>query len=584
MQSLHQNIPIVFATDENYAQYVAITILSCIENSSEFLDFYILVPKNIKKKALQYFECLKQKANCNINIIYMNNYFKNCKMKISHITYPTYYRLVMADVLPKTYDKCIYLDADIIIRKDLKEYFNIDLKDNYIAGVKAAGYHLMGTPYAKSIQIPNISSYINAGATLWNLKKIRQDNLTPYLVKLAQQNYSSQDQDVINIAFFGHIQILPLKYNFMRYQNQELINKYFEQNIYTPSEFKEAQDNSVIIHYADKIKPWKDPEIYLGYEWLKFALKYEKLQQQYSYNKLNYEKKLQKWYRTATGKKLNLKNPKTFNEKIQWLKLYDSTPIKTLLADKYLVRDWVKEKIGEKYLIPCLGVYDSFNDIDFSKLPDKFVIKCNHGSGWNIIVKDKSQLDLKQTQQQIDLWMEQNFAFQCGYEMHYYNIPPKIIIEQYMEDSSGELRDYKFTCFNGKPEFIWIDEGRFSEHKRNLYDLDWNLLPYQINTKYQHFESPQKPECLPEMLQLAEKLSSGFLYVRTDFYVINNKVYFGEMTFTSGSGSEDIFPKSFDKHLSQKLELPKMTYSFITGNYSQPRKGFFKQLSEYLKK
>lgn len=298
----------------------------------------------------------------------------------------------------------------------------------------------------------------------------------------------------------------------------------------------------------------------------------------------NYEKKLKKWYRTATGKKLNLKNPKTFNEKIQWLKLYDSTPIKTLLADKYLVRDWVKEKIGEKYLIPCLGVYDSFNDIDFSKLPDKFVIKCNHGSGWNIIVKDKSRLDLKQTQQQIDLWMEQNFAFQCGYEMHYYNIPPKIIIEQYMEDSSGELRDYKFTCFNGKPEFIWIDEGRFSEHKRNLYDLDWNLLPYQINTKYQHFESPQKPECLPEMLQLAEKLSSGFPYVRTDFYVINNKVYFGEMTFTSGSGSEDIFPKSFDKHLSQKLELPKMTYNFITDNYSQPRKGFFKQLSEYLKK
>ncbi len=282
------------------------------------------------------------------------------------------------------------------------------------------------------------------------------------------------------------------------------------------------------------------------------------------------------WYKRVTGQKLNLHNPRGFNEKIQWSKLYDSTPLKTRLADKYLVRDWVAEKIGKQYLIPLLGVYDRFEEIDFSKLPDSFVIKCNHGSAYNIIVKDKAQLDLADVKTKLDRWMSENFAFKNGVELHYLNIPPKIIIEQYMQEESGEdLRDYKITCFDGKPEFIWIDGDRFSEHKRNLYDLEWNQLDAKVCSRYKTFESPSKPECLDEMLRLASILSNGFSYVRVDFYIINGKLYFGEMTFTSESGATDIKPEAFEKRLAQKFVLPKMAYDIETGQYYKPKKPHF---------
>ena len=294
-------------------------------------------------------------------------------------------------------------------------------------------------------------------------------------------------------------------------------------------------------------------------------------------NKISYKQELQNWYRRVTGKYLNLDNPRTFNEKIQWLKLYDSTPIKTRLADKYLVRDWVKEKIGEQYLIPLLGVYDKFEEIDFDKLPNQFVIKCNHGSAMNIIVKDKSKLDLNDAKEKLDKWMNTNFAFKYGFELHYRDIEPKIIIEQYMDDGTGDLKDYKYTCFDGKPEFIWIDSDRHTVHKRNLYDLNWKQLPYKVNSKYDTFKSPEKPDCLEKMTELAAKLSKGFPYVRVDFYIINNKIYFGEMTFTSSSGTEDIQPRSFDIYLAKQIKLPKLAYNIDTGEYYKlPKKSKIK--------
>lgn len=272
------------------------------------------------------------------------------------------------------------------------------------------------------------------------------------------------------------------------------------------------------------------------------------------------------WYYKFTKRKLDLHNPQTFNDKIQWSKLYDSTPIKTRLADKYAVREWVKEKIGEEYLIPLLGVYDRFEDINFNTLPDRFVIKCNHGSGYNIIVKDKKQLDLKRTQKQLNQWMHENFAFKGGFELHYLPIKPKIIIEKYMEDETGELRDYKFFCFNGKPEFVWVDSQRYVHHKRNLYDLNWNLLPFKFNV-FDNFPSIPKPACLPQLIDLAGVLSTDFNMVRVDFYVIDNHIFFGEFTFTSGSGLEYIAPDSFENHLSTLYKLPKQAYNIKTGKY-----------------
>lgn len=292
---------------------------------------------------------------------------------------------------------------------------------------------------------------------------------------------------------------------------------------------------------------------------------------------------LETWYFKKTGKCLNLDDPQTFNEKVQWLKIYNSIPIKTLLADKYLVRKWVEDKIGSQYLIKLLGVYDKFDDIDFSTLPNRFVIKANHGSGWNIIVKDKNKFDIDEAKQKVDKWMATNYAYVCAYEMQYRDIPPKIIIEEYMEDTNGQLQDYKVLCFDGKPELIWVDRDRSTDHKRNLYDLEWNLLPYKINT-YKNFPSPQKPICLKRLIELAAKLSQGFPFVRVDFYIVGDSVFFGEMTFSSSSGTEVISPKSFEKYLCSKITLPQLAYDIDTKKYYKlPKTPLFQRILKRIK-
>ena len=265
---------------------------------------------------------------------------------------------------------------------------------------------------------------------------------------------------------------------------------------------------------------------------------------------------LKKWYKKRTGRELNLENPKTFNEKIQWLKLYDNSPLKTKLADKYLVREWIKENLGEEYLIPLLGVYDSFDEIDFDKLPDKFVLKANHGCAWNIIVKDKQKFDKKKAKKKFDKWMKRNYALKAGFEMQYKDIPPKIVAEAFIQDSKGELNDYKVLCFNGEPKFIWIDQGRFSNRTENIYDTEWNLQPFLLTYENSKEEVPP-PKNLETMIEFARKLSKDFALVRVDFYNVDGKIYFGEMTFTSASGVDVFKPAEYDLKLGEMLELPK---------------------------
>ena len=239
------------------------------------------------------------------------------------------------------------------------------------------------------------------------------------------------------------------------------------------------------------------------------------------------------WYYERTGEVLNLENPKTFNEKIQWLKLYDSTPIKTRLADKYLVREWVKEKIGEEYLIPLLGVWDKAEDINFDKLPKQFVLKCNHGSGYNIIVKDKSKINVNKIRKQLNEWLNEDFAFKYGFELHYSYIPRKIIAEKYLETYDNNLQDYKFLCFDQIVKYVWVDKDRYSNHKRNIYDVYYNFQDKQINTYYKHFSQHVKPVNYDKMLEFAKELSKGFSFARVDFYEHEGRLYFGEITFTS---------------------------------------------------
>lgn len=262
-------------------------------------------------------------------------------------------------------------------------------------------------------------------------------------------------------------------------------------------------------------------------------------------------------YRIRMGEWPDLKKPKTYNEKLQWIKLYDRKPEYSVMVDKYAVKDYVKKIIGEDYLIPTLGVWNRFEEIDFETLPQQFVLKCTHDSGGLVICTDKNSLDIEEARKKINSSLKNNYYWHSR-EWPYKNVKPRIIAEQYMVDESGvELKDYKVFNFNGEPKFIQVDFGRFSGHRRNLYDTSWeymdieNYYPTDRNTKI------EMPICLKEMLELSRKLSAGIPHLRTDFYVINGKLYFGELTFFHGSGMKQYQPRSFERTMGDWMELPK---------------------------
>jgi hypothetical protein len=271
-----------------------------------------------------------------------------------------------------------------------------------------------------------------------------------------------------------------------------------------------------------------------------------------------YPELLADWYHETTGKYLNLNHPKTYNEKVQWLKLFDTNQLKTRLSDKYLVRQWISEKIGGRYLIPLLGVWDNFDDINFDKLPNQFVLKANHGCGWNIIVKDKSKFDRKNAKQKFGIWMNSNFAYCSGLELQYRDIEPKIIAEQYLEDISGGLADYKFYCFEGKPYCVeyFIDRFEKGGYKAIMYDLEWNPAGWTLDANHEPGSVTKKPEKFDEMVQLVSRLCVGFHHVRIDLYSPNGNIYFGEMTFTSCSGLEHFEPEEWNLKLGEMIKLP----------------------------
>lgn len=256
------------------------------------------------------------------------------------------------------------------------------------------------------------------------------------------------------------------------------------------------------------------------------------------------------------GKKLDLQNPQSFDEKIQWLKLYDRNPKFTELVDKYKVKDYVSKIIGEQYIIPTLGIWEDFEDIPFDKLPNQFVLKCTHDSGGVVFCKDKTTFDIKKAKKIINKSLKRNYYW-VGREWPYKNVLPKIIAEPLMTDESGtELKDYKVFNFNGQPKVIQVDFGRFVCHKRNLYDTKWNYIPAEILYPTDANMKIPKPESLTELLTLAKKLSKDFIHVRTDFYIINNKIYFGELTFLHGAGYESFRPEKFGQLMGKWLHLP----------------------------
>lgn len=262
-------------------------------------------------------------------------------------------------------------------------------------------------------------------------------------------------------------------------------------------------------------------------------------------------------YYLIIGNKLNLQNPKTFNEKLQWLKLYCREPEYTMMVDKYVVRKYIKESIGEEYLIPLLGVYDSFEDIDFDKLPNQFVIKPNHTSGNVFICKDKSKIDYQKLRKEINSWLSREYYW-CHREWPYKNVKPIIICEKFLVDESGiELKDYKFMCFNGEVKCSFVCLNRDSSNGLNVdfYDMDWNPMPFERHYPNSGTVIP-KPRNYDKMVEYARILSKGIPFVRVDFYESNGKLYFGELTFYPGSGFEEFIPESYDYLLGSWLALP----------------------------
>lgn len=262
-------------------------------------------------------------------------------------------------------------------------------------------------------------------------------------------------------------------------------------------------------------------------------------------------------YRIRMGKKLNLVSPKTFNEKLQWLKLYNRRAEYTMMVDKYEVKKYVADCIGEEYIIPTIGVWDSFDEIDFDKLPNKFVLKCTHDSGGLVIVKDKNSLDIDSARKTINSSLSKNY-FYSGREWPYKDVKPRIIAEEYMEDSeTEELRDYKFFVFNGCPKalFIATDRGKEEETKFDFFDMEYNKLPF-TNGHPNADVTPQKPKCFDEMKVLAEKLSKGIPHLRVDFYEVDGKIYFGELTFSHWSGMVPFEPEEWDIIFGSWIQLP----------------------------
>lgn len=274
-------------------------------------------------------------------------------------------------------------------------------------------------------------------------------------------------------------------------------------------------------------------------------------------------------YENNFHKKFNIDNPQTFNEKLQWLKLNDKKEIYTTMVDKYKVKKYVSDIIGEKYIIPTLGVYEKFDDINFSKLPDQFVLKCTHDSGSSIVCEDKSELDIKKARKKINKNLKKNFYYSFR-EWPYKNVKPRIIVEKYMENIGESLKDYKFMCFNGKVKCIFVCSNRHTKTGLNIdiFDTDWVKMPFGRAKHPNSKDIIKRPENLEKMIDLSEKLAKDMPFIRVDFYESNNKIFFGELTFYPSAGFEKFEPEEYDKILGDMLELPKIK----TGDKKQNEK------------
>lgn len=321
----------------------------------------------------------------------------------------------------------------------------------------------------------------------------------------------------------------------------DMKNKFFAENFHFVK--KMLKKNHMVVYIYTKIRKLflRPHGMNAGIEWADIS---------------KYKKNLKQQYYNVFGKKLNLRNPKTISEKMFWLRMYDNTKEKTILTDKILVREWVKNKIGGDYLIPILGIYDSFEQINFDILPDSFVIKTNHGSATNLIVRNKKAFDKEFAKNKINEWLSTNYFYHAG-EIQYKDIKPRILIEKYMENIDNDLPDYKYFCFNGKPYYIMYCFNRSikEEPDNTFYDLSWQNMKFSYFGQLYDKDDVPAPKNLQKMNEIAEKLCDGFKHVRVDLYNIDGKIYFGEMTFTSYGGFIRFNPPKWNNIIGDLLKL-----------------------------
>lgn len=287
------------------------------------------------------------------------------------------------------------------------------------------------------------------------------------------------------------------------------------------------------------------------------SYRFESLGTRGFYNNLSDKDYICKMFKAKMGYSLDIIHPCTFNEKLQWLKLNDRKPIYTTMVDKYAVKDYVASIIGEEYIIPTLGVWDQFEDIDFNELPDQFVLKCTHDSGGLVICKDKSKLDIKKAKKKINKSLHRNYYYMFR-EWPYKDVRPRIIAEKYMEDSStSELRDYKFFCFGGVAKCYKVDFDRFVGHKANYFTDEGELMKIGEEVCPPDFNKAiPVPANLEKMKKFVEKLSASQPFLRVDFYDVDGKVYFGELTFYPASGLGKFMFDGNDELLGSWINLP----------------------------
>lgn len=286
---------------------------------------------------------------------------------------------------------------------------------------------------------------------------------------------------------------------------------------------------------------------------LKIAVRYVYLMITKHISDRNY---LKFYYRHKYGEELKLNPPVLFTEKMQWLKIYNQKPEFTIMVDKLNAKKYVGEKLGEQYVTPLLGVWQHFDDIDFDKLPNKFVLKCTHDCGGLVICQDKRKLDKQAARKKIEKSLRYNWYYMRR-EWPYKNVKPLIIAEEYMEnDSKNGLYDYKVWCFNGKPTYVQFISGRLGDKTyEGFYDTDWNLQDFSYHNPKTDKPVP-RPEKLDELLLLCAKLAEGIPFVRTDFYILpDNSIRFGEITFFPMSGMDHFKPEAANKKLGDMIKL-----------------------------